>query len=206
MTFITRFTGAERVNDIQDIKAIQALTDILDKLKIAYAIGGSMASSVYGAVRFTQDADITVAPFNASADDFCRMIEKDFYVSREAVYSAIRNYTGFNVIHTATAFKIDIFVMADREFREQILSRRKKLLLGGASAKPLSFVSPEDIVLLKLDWYRQSGCASERQWSDVLGVLTAQASSLDFEYLKTWACKLGVEVLLKKAMEDSRKK
>ena len=31
------------------------------QLDIAYAIGGSMASSIYGNVRFTRDADITIS-------------------------------------------------------------------------------------------------------------------------------------------------
>ena len=45
------------------------------------------------------------------------------------------------------------------------------------------FVSPEDIIPLKLDWFRQTGCTSDRQWDDVLGVLAVQGSALDFEYL-----------------------
>jgi hypothetical protein len=40
---------------------LKQLADVLDDLKIDYAIGGSIASSLYGQVRFTQDADITVA-------------------------------------------------------------------------------------------------------------------------------------------------
>lgn len=188
---------------MQEIAAIQAFTDVLDRLNIAYAIGGSMASSVYGSVRFTQDADIAVELF-AAGDELYRLLEKDFYVSREAIHQAIHNHTGFNIIHFATAFKIDIFIMKDSEFQRQILLRRRKFALGDCGANPLLFVSPEDIILLKLDWYKQSDCTSERQWSDVLGVLTAQASAIDSEYLKTWADKLGLGELLKKAISDCR--
>jgi len=48
------------VSDVQQSEIIKILTDILDELKIGYAIGGSIASSIYGTPRFTQDADITV--------------------------------------------------------------------------------------------------------------------------------------------------
>lgn len=51
------------MNDPQDMAALEGLTGVLDSLNIGYVIGGSMASSVYGAARFTRDADITVEPF-----------------------------------------------------------------------------------------------------------------------------------------------
>ena len=192
------------MNNVEEIAILQTLIDTLDKLNIAYAIGGSMASSVYGAVRFTQDADITVEPFSAVADKLYRTVKKDFYISKNAMNYAVQNHTSFNVIHLTTAFKIDIFVMANDEFRKQIFSRRKKLPLGESSEKPLSFVSPEDIVLLKLDWYKKTDCSSERQWSDILGVLSVRGSEIDIEYLKSWAGKLGVDKLLEKAVSDSR--
>ena len=192
------------MDNIKEIAAIQAFTDVLDRLNIAYAIGGSMASSVYGAVRFTQDADIMVEPFPPAADGLYRLLMENFYISPTAMYDALRTFGCFNVIHLATAFKIDVFVTADSEFHKQVFARRQKLMFGDSASKPLLLVSAEDIVLLKLDWYKQSDCTSERQWSDVLGVLTAQASAIDSEYLKTWADKLGLGELLKKAISDCR--
>jgi len=192
------------MNNLEQIAVIQTLADVLDELNIGYAIAGSMASSVYGAVRFTQDADITVEPFSSVADKLYRKLKTDFYISENAMHQAIDNHTSFNVIHFATAFKIDVFVMAGSEFREQIFSRRRKFQLDRSAARALFFVSMEDIILLKLDWYRQSDYTSQRQWSDILGVLTAQSSAIDFEYLKTWAQKLGLDGLLRKAISESK--
>ncbi len=191
------------MNNPQDIVVLKQFTDVLDSLNIVYVIGGSMASSVYGAVRFTQDADITVEPFAPMADKFFDALEKDFYISKEAMYEALHGRSNFNVIHFATAFKIDIFIRPESEFHRQMLSRGRKIRLGDI-AKPVSFVSPEDIILLKLDWYRQSGCVSERQWSDVKGVLDAQADSLDYEYLRKWSGKLGVGELLRRATDEQK--
>ena len=190
------------MNNPQDIAVLEKLTDVLDKLNIAYVIGGSFASSAYGAVRFTQDADITVEPFGQVCDKFFEAIKNDFYISKEAMYQALQSRTSFNIIHLTTAFKIDIFIQKENEFQIQMLSHSRKLPLG-ESAKKVSFVSPEDIILLKLDWFRQSGCDSQRQWSDVQGVLAAQKENLDFEYLKNWAKKLGLKELLQKAMSES---
>jgi hypothetical protein len=191
------------MNNPQDIAALEKLTEVLDKLNIAYVIGGSMASSVYGAVRFTQDADITVEPFGPICDKLFEALKNDFYVSKEAMFEALKNRSSFNVIHFATAFKIDIFVRAENEFHRQMFTHSRKMQLGD-SEKEVSFVSPEDIILLKLDWYRQSECVSQRQWSDVQGVLAAQAKSLDFEYLKNWAKKLGLAELLTRAISESQ--
>jgi len=190
------------MNNPQDIAVLEKLTDVLDKLNIAYVIGGSFASSAYGAVRFTQDADITVQSFSSVAEQFYEILKSDFYISKEAMYQALQSRTSFNIIHLTTAFKIDIFIQKENEFQMQMFSQSRKLPLG-KSAKKVSFVSPEVIILLKLDWFRQSGCDSQRQWSDVQGVLAAQKENLDFEYLKNWAKKLGLNELFQRAMAES---
>ena len=63
--------------------------------------------------------------------------------------------------------------------------------------------SPEDIILNKLEWYRQGGEVSERQLTDVLGVFKVQSKSLDREYLLRWAVQRGVEDLLERSLEDA---
>jgi hypothetical protein len=185
---------------------IKLFTDILDKLNIPYAIGGSIASSLYGRVRFTQDADITVMALDDKIDPFYSLTKPHFYISKSAMHQAVRNKTSFNVIHTKTAFKLDVFVAQNNEFNNNLIRRAKKIKLSEDTEKTFSVVSAEDIILLKLDWFKRSDCTSERQWSDILGVLSAQASSLDFEYLKTWAAKLGLAELLNKVILNSHKK
>jgi hypothetical protein len=188
----------------QELKIIQKLADLLDQLGIVYAIGGSIASSVYGVVRFTQDADITVSPFPSVADELHEMLKDEFYLSKQAMYQALESRGSFNIIHFETSFKIDIFVQADDAFEKQMLARRRKINLGDQLDKDLTFISPEDIILLKLKWYNQGGSASERQWSDILGVLAVQRERLDLKYLTQWAIKLGLNGLLQKAMAQSR--
>jgi len=192
------------MNKSGETGVIKLFTDILDKLNIPYAIGGSIASSLHGRVRFTQDADITVMALDDKTDPFYSLTKRHFYISKSAMHQAIRNKTSFNVIHTQTAFKIDVFVAQDNEFNNNLLQRAKKIKLSEDTEKTFSVVSAEDIVLLKLMWYKQTDCTSERQWSDILSVLTAQASTIDFEYLKTWAAKLALNDLLQKAISESK--
>jgi hypothetical protein len=42
--------------------------------------------------------------------------------------------------------------------------------------------SAEDIILRKMLWYREGNEVSDRQWSDILGVLKAQGERLDQDY------------------------
>jgi hypothetical protein len=191
--------------ETEEYLVLKQLTDALDDMKINYAIGGSIASSVYGKVRFTQDADITVASFADKAERFYTLLKENFYISKDAMYQAISNRGSFNVIHLTSAFKIDIFVQKDDDFHRQLFLRRKKVKLDESIEHLFDIVSAEDIILLKLQWYQSAGCISDRQWSDILGVLTVQSHALDMKYLKNCSEKLGLSDILEKAIDKAHK-
>lgn len=192
------------MNNPQQLIILESFTDILQQLDIAYAIGGSVASSIYGKVRFTEDADITVEPFDNQADRLIELLSSDYYISKEAVYQALKQQGSFNVIHLESAFKIDVFIRKNTAFQKQLITRRKSLKLSDSLKKEFAVISPEDIILVKLQWYRDGGCSSQRQWDDVLGILAVQAERLDFEHLNKWAAILGINELLEKAVTESK--
>jgi len=192
------------MNNPQQLIILESFTDILQQLDIAYAIGGSVASSIYGKVRFTEDADITVEPFDNQADRLIELLSSDYYISKEAVYQALKQQGSFNVIHLESAFKIDVFIRKNTAFQKQLITRRKSLKLSDSLKKEFAVISPEDIILVKLQWYRDGGCSSQRQWDDVLGILAVQAERLDFEHLNKWAAILGINELLEKAIAQSK--
>jgi len=192
------------MSDREQASVIESFTDALDELGIEYAIGGSIASSLYGTVRFTQDADIAVAEFPDLADRLCDRLIDEFYISREAVLQALDSCGTFNAIHLQTSFKIDVFILASGEFEKQLLARRRRMRLSDSEEKSFCVVSPEDIILLKLAWYARGGCASDRHWQDILGVLRVQGESIEMQYMNTWSRKLGVEELLQRVVSESK--
>jgi hypothetical protein len=194
--------GPKLMNENQDLLILKQFTDILDGLGIEYGVGGSLASSLYGTVRFTQDADLMVEPFMAKAEQFHEKVESDFYINKATMYEAIQSYGSFNIIHIKSVFKIDIFVRPESQYERGLLKRSRRHQLSDSIEEDFSCLSPEDVVILKLRLYKEGGCVSERQWSDVLGVLSVQADSLDYEYLSGWAQKLGLDGLLKRAIGD----
>jgi hypothetical protein len=98
----------------------------------------------------------------------------------------------------------DVFVSKRDPFDVKQLERRRLEIVSRDPERSAYMASPEDIVLSKLRWYRQTNERSERQWSDVLGVLSVQTDKLDLEYLKHWAIELGVSDLLERALSESR--
>ena len=100
--------------------------------------------------------------------------------------------------------KVDVFVRWRDAFGQSQLSRRQKKSVGQVAPLELYFATAEDTVLAKLDWYRKGAGVSDRQWRDLLGVLKIQAGSLDHAYLVHWAGELGVEDLLRRALNEAR--
>jgi len=63
--------------------------------------------------------------------------------------------------------------------------------------------SPEDVILTKLEWYNMGGGVSDRQWSDIAGVLKVQKQYIDVDYLRHWAREIGVADLLARALQEA---
>lgn len=193
------------MSDTRELDILETLAEVLEQLSISYAIGGSIASSIYGTVRFTADADITVEPFHDRADRLFDLLSPQFYISKQTMNQALAQQTGFNIIHLDSAFKIDVFIRRNTPFERQLIARCRLIRLSPSSQKLLPVLSPEDIILVKLQWYRSGGCTSQRQWDDVLGILAVQAETLDFDYLKKWAVVLELGPLLEKCISQSER-
>jgi hypothetical protein len=185
----------------ENVDIVQEVAAVLDRLEVPHAVGGSWASSLFGKPRLTHDVDITVEPFPGKEAAFCASFGEDYYVSLPMIQDALRRRSSFNIIHWPSGFKVDLFVRKDRPFEASVLARRRSHRLSEGQA--ITFVSPEDLILLKLEWYRLGGDTSERQLQDVRGVLQAQAGKLDQAYLDHWAADLGVGDLLQRARQES---
>ena len=191
------------MSEQREIAVLKRLTDVLDALGIPYAIGGSIASSMYGTVRFTRDADLGVLPFAPAADRFYNLLKGEFYINEQAMQQALTYCSNFSIIHFGTAFKIDLFILGPSQFEQQILLRSRIVRLGDSDEGDLCFVSPEDVILLKLRQLNEPDANREQQWDDIEGVLLVQGEALDLEYLETWARRLDLNGLLDRAFEET---
>ena len=178
---------------------------LLDRLGIAFAVGGSFASSVHGIGRSTQDVDVTIDLRRDQIEALAGALEPDYYVSREAMDEAVRDHRSFNAIHLYSMFKIDFFVLGTDAFDREEFGRGKPRVIDDPGAPLVRFITPEDVVLRKLRWYRAGREVSDQQWRDVLGVLLVCRGDLDERYMNLWAAHLGVSDLLERARAEVAK-
>lgn len=186
----------------EPIRVASIISDILASLDIDYFIGGSIASSIYGEPRSTQDIDIVIDLFPNRIDLFVKSVSNQFYVDEESVRQAVARLSSFNIIHLETLIKVDLFVLDTNPINQTEMKRRQSVV-ADIDGNRISVATPEDIIIQKLDWYKKGNEISDRQWRDVLGIFKVQANNLDHNYLQHWAKVLHLSDLLNRAIEES---
>ena len=179
------------------------MTEILEDLGVTYVLGGSVASTLHGEPRATLDVDIAAALREEHIDALLERVEEDFYAERASMLEAVRERTSFNLIHLPSSMKVDIFVPPSRGIHEQKWRRRQRVAFQKEPERSAWVTDPEDIVLQKVDWYRDGGGVSDSQWRDVLGVLKVQGERLDLAYLRHWAAEMKLVDLLDGAFREA---
>lgn len=179
-------------------------TGILEDLDVDYLVGGSLASSVHGEPRSTNDIDIVADLSIRDIDALVEALGADFYVSADAAREAARAGRSFNVIHIDTAVKVDVYVAGNDPFNAERLRLREQVLVGGEPPVALLVDTAEHSALRKLEWYRRGGEVSDRQWRDVVAILRVQGDALDRGHMLEWGSRLGVADLLARAFDEAR--
>ncbi len=178
------------------------VTAALEQLGALYLVGGSLASSLHGIPRSTQDIDLLVELPGKHVDRLAELLEDRFYVDRDMMHDAVLRRSSFNLLHLATMFKVDVFVSDRGELAREEMARRQRVEVG-TPPQPIWVCSAEDIVVQKLDWFEKGDRISERQWGDLIGVLRVGKDKLDQQYMRRWAAHLGVLELLESAVAEA---
>jgi hypothetical protein len=183
-------------------EGLNELTSALTALGIRFLVSGSLASSAHGVVRGTMDGDLVALVFPSHAKLIAKALGPGWYADSEMMERAIRERRAFNLIHIGSAMKFDVFP-ALTDFHDAELERAKPtpLRIEGAALCPVA--TAEDSLLSKLQWYREGGEVSDRQWNDIGGIIV-QNPDLDWDYANLWAARLGVSNLLEKARADAQ--
>jgi hypothetical protein len=179
---------------IQDPSAIaKRLHTILTELDIPYYITGEVAAIAYGEPRTTRDLDLVIELDRQNVPKFVEKLEQgEFYCPPGAV-ADLQTGQGrtLSVTHMTQILNADIVVNGESEFDRSKMARRGLEALDEEGTEQFWLASPEDVILAKLLWRKQSG--SQKQWNDVLGILKVQIETLDYGYLDRWAEKLAIQ-------------
>ena len=179
--------------------ALRELTDVLTRLAVPYAIGGSVASASYGVFRSTLDVDMVVHLGMDSVGALTASLGRNWYADPDYIRESLRAARAFNLVHIPTAGKFDLFPAISDFHSSQLERARTRDIQYFGDVVGCPVVSPEDILLSKLRWYRDGGEVSERQWTDIHGILAIN-EDLDFAYVNRWAASLRVSDLLARAL------
>lgn len=177
----------------EELEVLKEVARRLDRTGIAYMITGSTAANFYAVPRMTRDIDIVVELSEQDIGKFILVFEEDHYLEPETVREAVKNKGMFNLIHDEYIIKVDFVVRKDTPYRRREFSRKKKISVDG---QDLYIVAPEDLILSKLEWAKDS--KSEVQLRDVQNLLQS-VKRLDRRYLARWAKQLGVYALYREA-------
>ena len=173
---------------------------ILRELGIEFMLTGFHASSFQGEPRATHDVDFVVQLDAAAAEQLLAAFDADrFYLSASAVHEALHSGGMFNLLDTTTGEKADFWMLKETPFDQSRFARRERIQRDGQA---IDLSSPEDTILMKLLWSKQSG-GSEKQFQDVLRVYELQADLLDLAYLQSWASSLGVEESWRRVLDEA---
>jgi hypothetical protein len=178
------------------------MAEILDDLRIPYALGGSMASSLLGEPRSTVDVDMAVRLDRAAGEALLERVGAAFYVPLDSAREAIQGHSSFNLVDTASALKVDLFVVGDGLLDRMQIERRVLVPIPGAP-HGIWVTAAEDQVLRKLDWFRRGCSMSDRQWRDVVGILRIHRESMDLDYLRASAIAVGLTDDFNEALQQA---
>lgn len=178
------------------------IAEILERLGIPYAVTGGIAVFIWGKPRFTADIDIiTLIQVNdiEGLVKELRKLSEYSYVDEGAIRDAFLRNGEFNFIDGTSGIKVDFWILKRGGFSKiQIERRIPRVVLG----KKVYFVSPEDLILNKLIWYKEG--ESVKQKEDVKTILKFQ-KKLDRNYLRKWAKIHSTFQILEKLWKESEK-
>ena len=133
------------MNTSEIILALTPLVEAFDRFGIAYDIGGSVASSLHGRRRYTQDVDVVAALQLKHVQTLVAMLQQAYYIDAGMIRGAIQNGSSFNLLHHDTGVKVDVFVQKTGPFSQQEMRRAREDVLEVGS-RPFFFASAADMI------------------------------------------------------------
>ena len=189
------------MSDAADLLAALApVAAAFRRLGVRHFVGGSVASTIHGAIRSTMDVDLVCDLRVDQVAAFVAVFGDEFYVSEPAVRQAVERRSCFNLVHLPTAWKVDVFVSRGRPFDEAAMARAVARRLAADDPLEVPVATIEDSIVAKLEWFRAGDESSQRQWDDVSRLVALHGPALDLDHMRRMAESVGVGSLLERLL------
>ncbi len=180
----------------EELEVLKSVTQSLNNAEIAYMITGSIAMNYYAFPRMTRDIDIVLEIQRKDIATIVSLFNKNFYVDQDSIEQAVNNHGIFNIIHNEYIIKIDFIVKKPDEFRQIEFQRRRQIVIDKLS---MWIVSPEDLILSKLWWAKDS--LSEMQMSDIKNLFDS-SDYIDKMYIEKWVEEMDLRYIYRKIINE----
>jgi hypothetical protein len=170
--------------------------------------GGSVAALRYSEPRFTIDVDLMGSAPLKQLNQLVREVQSwQVYITPfEAIVET--NLAGgmpFNIIDGTIGTKADLYIAQNTGLDASAIARRRRLVWDRETGTAAWFLSPEDVILYKLSYYRQGGEVAQKHPTDIARMLDMIGPQLDLAYLSLWAAEIGVADLWQALWDEFQK-
>lgn len=175
------------------IIVLEKLLKVSRRKKIKIVLMGGMATSIFARPRATFDIDGMVSIEDQDIKEFLNLLKKNgFKFDNNEPVKFIQGLPFISFYYPPYKTYVDLFIAKNR-FQYEVLKRAKKISFDKL---PLYIISPEDLILVKLQTGR------EKDVEDVREILIENKDKLSFSYLSKWAKLLSVDVFLKDELKS----
>lgn len=175
--------------------AAREFVEIFETRRLNYVLMGGLAVRMHAIPRPTYDVDFTLAISRDRLEEIYTIAEQKGYTvpaaQRTGWLDQVRGLPVVKLQHFVgdRAIDVDIF-LAETPYQHELLKRRQRHTAEGFEAW---FVTPEDLILLKLLADRP------KDRIDIADILFIQGE-LDKSYMRQWADQLGIRERLEAAL------
>ncbi|MFO7943451.1 MAG: hypothetical protein R6U51_04030 [Anaerolineales bacterium] len=186
---------------------VHLVLEALGEGGVPYLIGGAVAAWAWGEPRATRDLDLVVRIPEEAVEQLSREFQKrDMQLPPDIILARLEDDRGdvpLNVVHAATGYKADLYLVRDEDsFRAEAFQRRIQVDLG-PELGDVYLHTPEDLILNKLMYYGMS--QQSKHLRDITAIVKTLGDDLDVEYLRLWVDEMGLQILWKNLQSHIRK-
>lgn len=172
-------------------EALVRFAAAMDAIGVEYMVTGSTALNFYAQPRMTRDIDIVIDAKPSDRRFVIDVLTADFEADEGMIRDAFQRQGMFNILAPGDV-KIDVIVRDRNIHPDETLVRRRRFVLQDQEIK---IISPEDLVVAKLYWARDS--RSDMQLRDVRNLLASP--DIDLKYIELRVRQMGLAEIWKEA-------
>jgi hypothetical protein len=175
--------------DFDIVAGMMPVMAVLEQIGARAAVTGSLAAVAHGLGRIVSDIDIVADLSPEQLLKLATRLGSSYAVDTDMGAAALAARTAFPIVELGMLLKIDILVPRDRALDHAALERARPTRLA-PDLPLLPLLTPEDLILFKLERAAVIWPHRDRDWYDLLWLLKFRRD-LDQAYLDTQAATMG---------------